>query len=98
MKCLYEPLHQPINPKDCDHEFVTMEEVMEAVDEMDETDFFEHLCELHGIPCSMVEYLYETAYGSSERKRKVTIFYKGGFNYAEGNQIRKRRDHKRRSF
>lgn len=31
-------------------------------------------------------------------KRKVTIFYKGGFNYAEGNQIRKRRDHKRRSF
>lgn len=70
MKCLYEPLHQPINPKDCDHEFVTMEEVMEAVDEMDETDFFEHLCELHGIPCSMVEYLYETAYGSSERKKK----------------------------
>ena len=43
---------------------------MEAVDEMDETDFFEHLCELHGIPCSMVEYLYETAYGSSERKKK----------------------------
>ena len=70
MKCLYEPLYQPINPKDWDHEFVTMEEVMEAVDEMDETDFFEHLCELHGIPCSMVEYLYETAYGSSERKKK----------------------------
>lgn len=63
-------VHQPINPKDWDHEFVTMEEVMEAVDEMDETDFFEHLCELHGIPCSMVEYLYETAYGSSERKKK----------------------------
>ena len=70
MKCLYEPLYQPINPKDCDHEFVTMEEVIEAVDEMDETEFFEHLCELHGIPCSTVEYLYETAYGSSERKKK----------------------------
>lgn len=41
-----------------------------AVDEMDETEFFEHLCELHGIPCSTVEYLYETAYGSSERKKK----------------------------
>lgn len=56
--------------KDCDHEFVTMEEVIEAVDEMDETEFFEHLCELHGIPCSTVEYLYETDYGSSERKKK----------------------------
>ena len=63
------PRKIPINPKDYDHEFVTMEEVMEAVDEMDETDFFEHLCELHGIPCSTVEYLYETAYGSSERKK-----------------------------
>lgn len=69
MKCLYEPIHQPVNPKDYDREHISMEEVIKAVDDMDETEFFEHLCELHGIPCSTVEYLYETAYGSSERKK-----------------------------